>query len=150
MNIHVVNTSNCWQKHAEPRACCYRWLTQNDDCLSTNICKNALYFTFVLSKWDVENIDSHKFAPEISLCLAKAKFCGAFCDGIPLGVIWTILQLSGPGDLDLGSGSRSYRCASVIEYWQYTKFDRSHKLKKISCQTWLGPKFRGHVMENED
>jgi len=124
MNIHVVNTSSCWRKQAEPCARCCRWLMRNDDCLSTNICKNALYFTFVLSKWEVENIDSHKFVLEISLCLAKAQCCGAFCDVIPLGVIWTILQLSGPSDLDLGSGSRSYRCASVIEYYLYTKLDR--------------------------
>jgi len=79
-----------------------------------------------LIKLDTENIDSHKFAPEILLCVAKAQFCGAFCDAIPLGVIWLILQLSGPFDLDLdlGSGSRSYRRASLIEYYLYTKFDR--------------------------
>ena len=51
----------------------------------------------------MENIDSHKFVPEISLCVAKAQYCSAFCDAIPLGVIWLILQLSGPFDLDLGS-----------------------------------------------
>jgi len=28
-------------------------------------------------------------------------------------------------DLDLGSGSRSYRCAPVIEYYLYTKFHRN-------------------------
>jgi len=60
----------------------------------------------------------------MSLCVAKAQFCGTFCDAIPLGVIWLILQLSGLFDLDLGSGSRSYRCASLIEYYLYTKFDR--------------------------
>jgi len=34
--------------------------------------------------------------------------------------------LSGPCDLglDLGYGSRSYRCADVIEYYLYTKFDK--------------------------
>jgi len=33
---------------------------------------------------------------------------------------------SGPCDLDLdlGYGSRSYRCASLIEYYLYTKFDK--------------------------
>jgi len=74
----------------------------------------------------MENIDSHKFVPEISLCVAKAQYCSAFCDAIPLGVIWLILQLSGSCDLDvdLGSGSWSYRCASLIKYYLDIKFDK--------------------------
>jgi len=59
-----------------------------------------------------------------------------------------ILQLSGPCDLDidLGAGSWSYSCASLIEYYLYTKFDKD----RINFKTWLGPKFRGHVTKNED
>ena len=35
-----------------------------------------LYFTFVLIKCDRRIVASHKF---VSLCLAKAQFCGTFC-----------------------------------------------------------------------
>jgi len=33
-----------------------------------------------------ENIDSHIFVPQISLCIAKAHICSAFCDAIPLSI----------------------------------------------------------------
>jgi len=39
-------------------------------------------------------------------------------------------QLSGPCELDLGSGSRSYHCASLIKFYLYTKFDKDRIVRR--------------------
>jgi len=54
--------------------------------------------------------------------------------------IWVILQLSGPCDLDLGSGSRSYRCVYLIEYYLYTKFHRN-----LRNFLWTDGRTDGHL-----